>query len=225
MPRFWNHFHRILVIAVLALIQRQSAEAMDQPTIRYDIQVTLDISNKKLIGRETIRYISGADSALNELYLHFYPNAFSGSNSTLAKDMEIIYRDFTIAHAKRQELGGLDINFLTVDGINGSCEIDDTSVRIKLPRPLAAHDSVLLEIGFVTKIPSLPGRFRTQDGDFSIAQWYPKMAVYDRMGWHHDPYHLIGEFYGDFATYDVSISLPTQVLCWRHGRIYLGRGR
>ena len=213
-----------IALVVVALTQPQSARAIDQPVIHYDIKVTLDVPAKTLTGRETIRYTSGADTALSELYLHAYPNALSGRGSTLAREMESIYHDYSLDHARADELSSLDINSLAVDGAAGRYEIDDTSVRVILARPLAPHDSLLLAIEFVTKVPELPGRFRTQNSDFSIAQWYPKMAVYDRKGWHHDTYHLTGEFYGDFATYDVSITLPTSYFIGATGEYVSGDG-
>ncbi|MCB0619708.1 MAG: hypothetical protein KDC41_13570, partial [Saprospiraceae bacterium] len=43
---------------------------------------------------------------------------------------------------------------------------------------------------------------------YYVAQWYPKPAVYDREGWHPMPYLEDGEFYSEFATYEVQLTLP-----------------
>ena len=41
-----------------------------------------------------------------------------------------------------------------------------------------------------------------------ITQWYPKPAVYDKNGWHQMPYLTQGEFYSEYGSFDVKITLP-----------------
>jgi hypothetical protein len=180
------------------------------PEIRYDIRVTLDPEKKTLTGQERIVYISGADTPLNEIYVHLYPNAYRGRESTAGQEAEKKLRDFTLAHARASELGYIEIRSLKINNQSVIYEIDDTYMRVSLPKPFFPRDPIVIEIDFVTKIPGVPHRFRYKDSHFAIAQWYPKMAVYDNHGWHPDQYHLIGEFYGDFATYEVSITLPQE---------------
>ena len=45
-----------------------------------------------------------------------------------------------------------------------------------------------------------------------MTQWYPKPAVYDKFGWHPMPYLNMGEFYSEFGSFDVFITLPEEYI-------------
>jgi len=86
--------------------------------------------------------------------------------------------------------------------------VDDTILESMLPEPLPPGGELQLYIKFYEKIPSLVWRGGWRGKQHDLAQWYPKLVVYDEKGWHPDQYHAQGEFYGEFATFDVSITLP-----------------
>ena len=53
------------------------------------------------------------------------------------------------------------------------------------------------------------GRDNAEGISYSMSQWYPKMAEYDRQGWHADPY--VGrEFYGVWGDFDVKINMDSR---------------
>ena len=61
---------------------------------------------------------------------------------------------------------------------------------------------------------------------FQVAQWYPQVAMYDDMrGWDTDQYLGIGEFYNQFGSYDVRITLPERLARRRDGRSAESRAR
>jgi Peptidase family M1 domain len=161
-----------------------------------------------LDGRETISYRSGADSAFHALYLHTYPNAFSSGHTIYAREAARVGEDYSLKLARPDELGSMTIDSVTVNGIPARAHLDETIARIDLPKPLDPGDSLSLGLHFRVRIPINFNRFGRTGDRYSIAQWYPKMVVYDELGWHPDPYHYLSEFYGEFATYDVTIDLP-----------------
>lgn len=82
-------------------------------------------------------------------------------------------------------------------------------VHIKLPKPLGFGEKLTVSTPFVVKIPSGSiSRLGHIGQSYQITQWYPKPAVYDHKGWHPIPYLNQGEFYSEFGSFDVSITLP-----------------
>src|SRR6185369_11566950 len=82
---------------------------------------------------------------------------------------------------------------------------DSTVAHFKLPKGLAPGDSV--EIRFVWDArPSTVTRRQGRRGrTYDFAQWYPKVAVYDRAGWEPNALVPAGELYGEYGTYDVTM--------------------
>src|SRR5205807_1275128 len=85
---------------------------------------------------------------------------------------------------------------------------DSTIAHWILPRSLGPGDSLTVEIDWQARPSTLPRRQGRQGRRFDFAQWYPKMVVYDRYGWEDHPLYPGGEFYGEFATFDVTLDLP-----------------
>ena len=82
--------------------------------------------------------------------------------------------------------------------------------KLILNNPLKPGESIKISTPFFVKIPN--GRFSRLghvDQSYMITQWYPKPAVFDQNGWHPIPYLSQGEFYSEFGSFDVSITLPS----------------
>ena len=77
-----------------------------------------------------------------------------------------------------------------------------------LPQPLAPGASITITTPFRVKIPDSFSRFGHVGQSYQITQWYPKPAVYDQKGWHPMPYLDQGEFYSEFGSFDVRLTLP-----------------
>jgi hypothetical protein len=201
-----------LLVAALAASFGVAAPALawTPPSVRYEIDVRLDPIRNRLEGWTTIHYRSGADSALTALWLHAYPNAFSSHRSVYAREGERGDADYEIRFAPPRDRGWMTLDSATVNGAAAALTLSETLARVDLPSGAALEpgDSVTLRIRFEVQVPRPFDRFGHQGDDYSCAQWYPKMVVHDEDGWALDPYHYVAEFYGEFATYDVSITLP-----------------
>ena len=85
---------------------------------------------------------------------------------------------------------------------------DKEICKITLNQPLKPGESVRISTPFHVKLPETFSRMGHIGQSYQITQWYPKPAVYDKNGWHPFPYLDQGEFYSEFGTFDVSITLP-----------------
>jgi hypothetical protein len=79
---------------------------------------------------------------------------------------------------------------------------------VPLPSPLNPGMSVSLLIDWTARLSTVPRRQGRRGQHYDFAQWYPRVAVYDREGWQVQPLMPQGEFYGEFATYNVTLDLP-----------------
>lgn len=197
-----------MVLPLLLCFSPGQTAAVTAPGLRYNIQVNLDTKRHRLDGWETIVYTSGADTALPAIHLHTYPNAFSGPKTIYAREAERQGEEFGHRFTARSERGWMTIDSATANGARARVLIDETLARVDLPRALAPRDSVTIRLHFAAQVPVQLDRLGHTGEAYSIAQWYPKLVVYDDLGWHLDPFHYLSEFYGDYATFDVAITLP-----------------
>jgi len=200
------------------------ARAVTQPGLRYRIDALLDTERNRIDGWATIHYRSGADTAFTALYLHTYPNAFSGPHTIYADEAVRVGEDYALRLAKPSQRGWMTLDSASVDGTPTQVTVMETLARVDLPRPLAPGDSLTLRIHFTDKVPHQFDRFGRTGDAYSIAQWYPKLVVYDKLGWHLDPFHYLSEFYGEFATFDVAFTLPDRFWVGATGILQFAEG-
>lgn len=185
-----------------------------QQDLAYRIKVTLDADAHTLTGVEQLTYTNHSPDSLSFLWLHTYPNAYRDDNSVYAREKRAA--GSTRFHfSKKDERGFMEIRSLTLNGqeLERVEKPDDgTEMQIFLPQPLPPGEQITLDIHFFVKLPFIFSRLGHIGRHYEISQWYPKMVVYDRFGWHPDGYHAIGEFYGDFGSFDVEITAPKDLI-------------
>ncbi len=182
-----------------------------QQKIDYKINVTLEDNTHTLTGMMEINYTNNAASALHEIYFHVWPNAYSDKSTAFAKQ-KLRDRNTEFHYAGADQLGGITNLDFTANGTRADWSYDEEYVDIaivKLPKPIQSGETIKITTPFVLKIPSSFSRLGHVRTSYQMTQWYPKPAVYDRNGWHPMPYLDLGEFYSDFGSFDVSITLPS----------------
>src|SRR5690606_1704437 len=85
--------------------------------------------------------------------------------------------------------------------------------QVFLNLPIIPGDSIIISTPFRVKIPKgVTSRLGHIGESYQISQWYPKPAVYDKDGWHQMSYLDQGEFYSEFGSFDVKITLPSNYI-------------
>ncbi len=178
----------------------------------YEIHATLDTLHKKISAEMTITYHNNSPYTLHFLWLQLDQNTFKkGSRSSYlypASDRNGI-RNYT---------QGYQLHQVSIDQKQVDYRVSDSRMKINLPSPLASGDEVEVHLRYAFKIPihgkDRMGRLETKNGTiYTIAQWYPRMCVYDEVeGWNTLPYLGTGEFYLEYGDFDYTITAPANML-------------
>ncbi|HEY1889806.1 MAG TPA: M1 family metallopeptidase [Steroidobacteraceae bacterium] len=189
----------------------------------YVIHASLDPGTARLAGDELITYTNNSPQALECLWLQLDQNAY-------LKDA----RERYVHEDWYQSAGGgyTDGNVLESVQIgqqgplaNADYVVSDTRLQIRLPQPLAPHGKVQIHIRYHFTVPggsygNRTGHMPTRNGEiFDVAQWYPRMAVYDDVrGWDTLPY-LGSEFYLEYGDFDYYVTVPWNMLVAGSGEL------
>lgn len=178
-----------------------------QQQVDYRIAVSLDTAARVLAGAEQVTYHNRSDAALDTIFFHIYPNAFADRATVFAREMRAL-GDLSFGRAPDRDRGSVAIDQVRQDGEPASFDVRETIMAFALTRPLEPGDSTVMDIDFTLRIPRIFSRLGREGRQYSLAQWYPKPCVLDERGWHREPFHALGEFYGEFGSFDVTIEVP-----------------
>ncbi len=217
-----RHLMSFLLLAVLlgsgalpasaTMSTTPAAQQPEAPNIAsYVMNVRLDPAAKTVSGTEQITYRNPSQDTLHEVWLRLYLKAFSSRDTIWMRELGGQLRGDQM---DPNALGDITMNSLALpDGTNllASATLTDTLLRVPLPQPLGPGQSIAMNATWTSKLPRVfarTGYGGRDDTFFMVGQWYPKMTVYDHGHWDTEPWHANSEFFSDFGTYDVSITVP-----------------
>ena len=183
-----------------------------QNRARYDITVTAAPPERTVRGTETIVYVNNSPDTLRnpviKLFLDIHrpgaPRAGGASEAYLTP--------------------GVQIDRFAVNGAATPWPNDPQAFTwqpVKLPAPLAPHDSVRLAFDWHYEISREAGREgMLTPTTWYLAYFYPRVAVYDDVfGWDTMDFTDLQEFYSDFNDYDVTVRVPANFIVWGTGTL------
>ncbi len=172
----------------------------------YKITARLDPASRTLNGEVAITYTNQGELPLASVRLHLYWNAFRDRNSSFMRGRR---QGFDPADAGWIDVTSSDppgpIRFLAPDDGNSA---DRTVAELPLPQPLEPGEKITVRLNFNARVPGLIARAGCERDFCMIAQWFPKLGVVQRGLWKANQYHATSEFFADFGSYDVALTVP-----------------
>lgn len=216
--QFYGRFMKKKIIAFVGICALVSPIASAQygywqQKVDYVMDIDFDHTKHQFLGKQQLNYTNNSPDTLKKVYYHLYFNAFQPGSEMDIRNQNLPDSDKRVAGRIKaltpEETGWHKIKSLKQDGKEISYKTTGSILEVELAQPILPKMSTVLEMDFESQVPiqvRRSGRNSSEGIDYSMSQWYPKMAEYDYMGWHADPY--IGrEFYGVFGDFDVKIKI------------------
>lgn len=214
-----------LLAATAVIAQKHPEKGYWQQHVDYTMDVNMDVKTYRYTGHQELVYKNNSPDTLRKVYYHLYNNAFQPGSEMdgrlqaitdpdrrmvkTFKSAEKTVKESRIASLKPEEQGYLNIKNFTQNGKTAKTSVSGTILEVELVKPLLPGKKAKFSLDFEGQVPiqiRRSGRNSAEGVALSMTQWYPKMAEYDREGWHATNY-IAREFYGVWGDFDVKITI------------------
>lgn len=212
----------VSVTAAALSVATNSPKPLSARVTSYDIDADLNTDKKSLDATEVLTYKNVTGQPLSSIPFHLYLDAFR-PQSTFTSETHFtggIRDSESEDDYPSEKLGGITVSKITADSYgdlsremhftapdDGNAE-DHTVAEIHLPHPLAAGDTITFHLAFHDQFP-LSIAHNGYKRDFIMGgQWYPKPGVFWHGAWNCHQYHSTTEFFSDFGTFTVHLTVP-----------------
>ena len=216
--------NRLLITITLAIATINIYGQYFQQEVNTTIEVTLDDKKHQLSAFETIEYVNNSKDTLSFIYFHLWPNAYKNNKTQLAQQLEE-NGELNFRFSSSNDRGFIDSLDFKSNGEKLQLEYNDDIdyVKVILNTPLYPSQTTTITTPFSVKIPyGNISRLGHLENAYQLTQWFPKPAVYDLNGWNVMPYLSQGEFYSEYGSYDVKITLPENYVVGATGDLVNG---
>jgi hypothetical protein len=221
----------IAVVVFLTIGAAAQTKALSERVVAYQIEGAYNPKTHTLDATEVLTYTNRTGTTLDKFPFHLYLNAFQPKSTWMTEAEHGGERDsesgagwdkkhFGSNEVKSLEIlgngdGGKDaakdvtkeMKFISPDDGNAD---DRTVFEIALPKPLPPNERVRFRIHFVAKFPEVLARTGYKRDFLMAGQWFPKVGVWENGAWNCHQFHASTEFFADFGTFDVKLTLPAK---------------
>lgn len=203
----------IIQLIVWCVFNNSAFSQYWQQRVEYVMEVDFDHKSHQFEGKQSLKYFNNSPDTLTAVYYHLYFNAFQPNSmmdvrSRALPDPDPRVTD-RISKLSPSETGFQEVLSLTQNGQPLTWKVSETVLEVTLTEPILPGTETIFEMQFKAQVPlqiRRTGRDSYEGIDYSMAQWFPKMAEYDRYGWHTSPY-VAREFYAPWGDYEVKITI------------------
>ncbi|RMF56458.1 MAG: M1 family peptidase [Calditrichaeota bacterium] len=229
MRYLWIHIIWILILfksfSVLAQTKPPThyVPPLSERIANYQMDVKLDVEKKLLHGREILTWRNTTSHPTTELQFHLYYNAWRNNKSSFLRSWR--YNSRTPSEYGEDAWGYCEIEKMLILSFGNFPETeltdkmeyiqpddgnpyDRTVLKVNLPRAIQPGEMIQVEIQWESKIPRPIARTGALDDYFFLAQWFPKIGVFEENGQWNCHQFIQTEFYADYGVYDVKLTVP-----------------
>jgi hypothetical protein len=191
---------------------RKPFEGYWQQDVHYNIKAEINDSTDILSGQEELTYWNNSPYDISFVYFHLYSNG--NTKDSYSADL---YKNngYKLKFGKYRDKNlGTVVETIQANGKDLRTELDNTILKVYLPRVVKSGESITFNINFKTyfDVEAIRNRMKLFNSygkkHYDVVHWYPRIAVIDRkFGWTTDQ-HMDHEFYGDFGSFHVEMTLP-----------------
>lgn len=213
----------LIAVATLLTASGTAEAALSERVVAYQIEGAYNAKTHTLDATEVLTYTNRTGTTLDKFPFHLYLNAFQPKSTWMTEAERIGQRDsekgagWEDKHFGSNEVKSIEIvgsgdvtkrmKFVSPDDGNAD---DRTVFEIALPKPLVPNQSVQFRIHFVAKFPEVVARTGYKRDFLMAGQWFPKVGVWWNGAWNCHQFHASTEFFADFGTFDVKLTLPAK---------------
>ena len=194
---------------------------LSKRVVAYQIEAKYDPPTHTVEGSETLTYHNLTGQALDTFPFHLYLNGFQPQSTWMHEaHRDGNFRTSSLESWKASDYGSNVVSSFEVVGMgdltkqmkfispDDSNPDDKTVFEVKLPKPVPAGQDVTFKIKFKATFPEVIARTGYKRTFLLAGQWFPKVGVWWQGKWNCHQFHSSTEFFADFGTYDVKVTLP-----------------
>lgn len=189
-----------------------------QQGVKYEMDIDFDVKSDQFSGSQKLTYFNNSPDTLNRVFYHLYFNAFQPNSAMDTRSRNLEDPDYRVTDRiqklDEKEWGFHKINSLKQDGADLTYKVEGTVLEVSLRESILPGESTVFDMTFESQVPvqiRRSGRDNKEGIEYSMAQWFPKMAEYDKKGWHAHPY-VAREFYAPWGDFSVNLTISKKYM-------------